>query len=124
MPKPAVRESMLSGRISPKSNSLVADPGAGADVLGPLGEVSGETTREAMGSGVFVLDDEVAFLGLPIRLAKDWALLETVSSATNLGRWLLLAPRGLGLLEGSFPRCSREPGDVAAAAGVVVLGVE
>lgn len=45
-----------------------------------------------MDSVVVVLGEEVAFLGLLIRLANDWELLESESSATNLARWEGRAP--------------------------------
>lgn len=82
IPKPAVRESLYSGKISPKSKpSSPTATGEGA-------ETSGEAWDEekcVMGSAALVLGG-IAFLGLLIRLANDWEFVESWSSATYFAR--------------------------------------
>lgn len=81
MPNPSAEVSDCSGRISPKSK-----PCEGSVV----GEDAGGGCGEASGVSCVIERDAFAFApnelrGFPTRLAKDCALFDTWSSATNLG---------------------------------------
>lgn len=83
IPKPTVAESLCPGKISPKSKPF-ARPEAAEE---PATFDSGIREKCVMDSVVVVVVlEELAFLGLLIRLANDWELLETWSSAANFAR--------------------------------------